>query len=488
MWSNIAAIGLAGLASTAYAQISNNCAGDTCYGLNIPEATVNSGNGDIFLSMSGPTTYSYIALGQGSSMSGSRIFIMYTSANGQNVTVSPRLSSGHSEPEYDSSTEITILENTGVSGNTMTAYFKVSNAGTWNGGSMDFKSSSAQWIHAALAGSSLNTDDLNADISKHADNYGSFTWDFSQAKGGSSANPFTAAGATTSNSCPTNSGSSSGSGSSNSGSGSGSGGPGSGSSPAGFPSSFPSGSPFSGSGFGGFGGFNRAEDNCANANGANQLGQGFQAEIQRMRRIQTAHGVVACLAWAVFFPAGAISIRVFSFPGLVWFHAAWQIFSYGLYVAGFGLGVYLATNDNYMKEYHPIIGVVLFVFLFFQPIFGWLHHVLFKKYGGRTFWSQLHIWLGRILITLGVINGGLGLKLAGNTQKRYTVTYGVIAGTIWVVYMIAAVFGEVKRMRKPARGMPPNYAEDDPHHKENGNGHREVNGDYYGAYNPKPTG
>ncbi|KAK7531576.1 uncharacterized protein J3D65DRAFT_638043 [Phyllosticta citribraziliensis] len=472
MRSNIAAVALAGLASTAYAQISNNCAGDTCFGLNIPEATVNSGNGDIFLSMSGPTSYSYIALGQGSSMTGSRIFIMYTSANGQNVTVSPRLSSGHSEPKYDSSTEITILENTGVSGNTMTAYFKVSNAGTWNGGSMDFTSSSAQWIHAALAGSSLNTDDPNADISKHADNYGSFTWDFSQAKGGSTANPFTAAGATTSNSCPTNSGSSNGSGSSNSGSGSGSGGPG------------------SGSGFGGFGGFNRAEDDCANANGANQLGQGFQAEIRRMRRIQTAHGVVACLAWAVFFPAGAISIRVFSFPGLVWFHAAMQIFSYGLYVAGFGLGVYLATQEDYMKEYHPIIGVVLFVFLFFQPIFGWLHHVLFKKYGGRTFWSQLHIWLGRILITLGVINGGLGLKLAGNTQKRYTVTYGVIAGVIWVVYMIAAVFGEVKRMRKPTSGLPPNYAEDDPHHKENGNGngHREGNGDYYGAYNPKPSG
>lgn len=340
MWSNIAAVALAGLASTAYAQVSNNCAGDTCFGLNIPEATVNSGNGDIFLSMSGPTSYSYIALGQGSSMSGSRIFVMYTSANGKNVTVSPRLSSGHSEPKYDSSTQITMLENTGVSGNTMTAYFKVSNAGTWNGGSMDFKSSSAQWIHAALAGSSLNTDDLSADISQHANNYGSFTWDFSQAKGGSSANPFTAAGATTSssNSCPTSSGSGSGSGSSNSGSGSGSGGPG------------------SGSGFGGFGGFNRAQDNCANGNGANQLGQGFQAEIRRMQRIKTAHGVVAALAWAVFFPAGAISIRVFSFPGLVWFHAAWQILSFGLYVAGFGLGVYLLVTAPYMAwpdPHHP---------------------------------------------------------------------------------------------------------------------------------------
>ncbi|KAK7559724.1 integral membrane protein [Phyllosticta citricarpa] len=487
MWSNIAAVALAGLASTAYAQVSNNCAGDTCFGLNIPEATVNSGNGDIFLSISGPVTYSWIGLGQGSSMTGARIFIIYTSADGRNVTVSPRLASGHSEPRYDSSTQVTILEGTGVADGTMTAYFKVANAGTWNGGSMDFKSSSAQWIHAALAGSQLNTDDLSADISKHGNNYGSFTWDFSQAKGGSSANPFTAAGATTSNSCPTNSGSGSGSGSSNSGSGSGSGGPGSGNgSPAGFPSSFPSGSPFSGGGFGGFGGFNRAEDNCATS--ANQLGQGFQAEIRRMRRIQTAHGVVAALAWAVFFPAGAISIRVFSFPGLVWFHAAWQIFSYGLYIAGFGLGVYLATQDNYMKEYHPIIGVVLFVLLFFQPIFGWLHHVLFKKYGGRTFWSHLHLWLGRILITLGVINGGLGLKLAGNTQKKYTVTYGVIAGIIWVVYMIAAVYGEVKRMKKPTRGLPPNYAEEDPHHKENGNGHRNGNGDYYGAYNPKPSG
>lgn len=57
-------------------------------------------------------------------MSGSRMFIMYTSADGKNVTVSPRLSSGHSEPKFDSSTQITMLENTGVSGNTMTAFFK----------------------------------------------------------------------------------------------------------------------------------------------------------------------------------------------------------------------------------------------------------------------------------------------------------------------------------------------------------------------------
>jgi hypothetical protein len=55
---------------------------------------------------------------------------------------------------------------------------------------------------------------------------------------------------------------------------------------------------------------------------------------------------------------------------------------------------------------------VLFILIFFQPILGYMHHRLFKKYKRRTFWSHAHIWLGRIIITLGIINGGLGLDLA----------------------------------------------------------------------------
>lgn len=218
---------------------------------------------------------------------------------------------------------------------------------------MDFKSDSAQWIHAALSGSALNSDDTSADISKHGDNYGSFTWDFAQAKGGSTANPFTAAGATTtspagssSSACPDNS-NGSGSGNGNGNSGSGSGGPGSGNPPPGFPTSFPSGSPFSGGGFGGFGGFNRAE--CNGNSSPNQLAAEMQAEYRRMNRLLTAHGVLASLAWVIFFPAGAISIRLFSFPGLVWFHAAIQMFSYALYIAGFGIGVYFAKKENYVS-------------------------------------------------------------------------------------------------------------------------------------------
>ena len=31
--------------------------------------------------------------------------------------------------------------------------------------------------------------------------------------------------------------------------------------------------------------------------------------------------------------------------------------------------------------------------------------------------SHLHIWIGRIVITLGMINGGLGLLIAGNASR-----------------------------------------------------------------------
>jgi hypothetical protein len=57
-----------------------------------------------------------------------------------------------------------------------------------------------------------------------------------------------------------------------------------------------------------------------------------------------AHGVLASLAFVIFFPFGAISIRLFNFPGLVWFHAVVQVIAYLLFIAAFGIGIYLATQ------------------------------------------------------------------------------------------------------------------------------------------------
>lgn len=112
----------------------------------------------------------------------------------------------------------------------------------------------------------------------------------------------------------------------------------------------------------------------------------------------------------------------------------------------------MVTTDSTLKiskysNYHPIIGIVIFAFLFFQPILGILHHIGFKKTGRRSFISYVHLWLGRILITLGIINGGLGLKLAGNVGRGTYIAYGVVAGFFWLSWMLAACFGAVRRKK-----------------------------------------
>jgi len=108
-------------------------------------------------------------------------------------------------------------------------------------------------------------------------------------------------------------------------------------------------------------------------------------------------------------------------------------------------------SPSQIHTYHPIIGIVVFALLIFQPVLGYIHHVAFKRYRRRTAWSYAHIWLGRIVITIGIINGGLGLKLANNTRSG-EIAYGVVAGLIWLVWMAAAVYGEIKKARLAREG------------------------------------
>ena len=105
--------------------VVQKCTGsDICFSLSIPDTTVSSGDGDVFFQLSAPTSLAWVALGQGDSMSGSNIFVMYTSAGGTNVTVSPRLVQGYVEPEYNSDAQLELLEGSGVSDGIMTANVK----------------------------------------------------------------------------------------------------------------------------------------------------------------------------------------------------------------------------------------------------------------------------------------------------------------------------------------------------------------------------
>lgn len=167
--------------------------------------------------------------------------------------------------------------------------------------------------------------------------------------------------------------------------------------------------------------------------------------------------MLASLAFVVLFPIGGIIVRLASFRGLWWIHGLFQIFAYFLYIAAFAIGIYLATQARMLHLTHPIIGIVLFVLLFFQPILGYLHHAMFKKHSRRVVWSYGHIWLGRGIIVLGIVNGGLGLQLAQRTRafapsSGAVIAYSVVAGVIGLIYLASIIFGEIKRKGSSAKG------------------------------------
>lgn len=161
-----------------------------------------------------------------------------------------------------------------------------------------------------------------------------------------------------------------------------------------------------------------------------------------------------------------------SFRGAWLAHGLFQIFAYVLFTIAFGLGIYmyrqipseLPNGVDISHEAHPIIGIVAFCLLFLQPWLGLLHHFLFKKYSKRVFWSYAHIWIGRFVIALGIINGGLGLQLSQKLgqyapSKGAIIGYSVAAGIIYLLYILAAIYGESKRKRQQhgsgSRAPPP---------------------------------
>jgi hypothetical protein len=83
---------------------------------------------------------------------------------------------------------------------------------------------------------------------------------------------------------------------------------------------------------------------------------------------------------------------------------------------------------------HPIIGFIVASLFFMQPFFGFIHHRIYLKVRKSTWWGVAHVWLGRLILLLGIINGGLGLQAADNTVGG-EIAYGVVAGVSFLAYL-----------------------------------------------------
>lgn len=169
---------------------------------------------------------------------------------------------------------------------------------------------------------------------------------------------------------------------------------------------------------------------------------------------------------------GAIMLRLnIKSPIMLKLHIFFQMSAYLIYVAAAGMGIWLtiyaARYYDSWSDPHPIIGLVLLGSATIQPISGWIHHRIYHTRAvtlattnrgprpGRTMWGRAHLWLGRCLITLGIVNGGLGLKMletspnqARSVTRNAQIGYGVAAGLMWCIYVFITMIWEWTR---PAR-------------------------------------
>ncbi|KAL3447072.1 hypothetical protein BJX65DRAFT_104167 [Aspergillus insuetus] len=167
-----------------------------------------------------------------------------------------------------------------------------------------------------------------------------------------------------------------------------------------------------------------------------------------------AHGLVMGIAFGIIFPLGAILLRVIRSKYGVYAHISAQLIGYALMIAGLATGIRVGKIlDRLHNNGHTILGTVIVVFLLIQPFIGFWHHHKFKKTQSTGWWTHVHIWVGRLFLLLGIINGGTGLKLADNTTGGI-IAYAVVAGVFGVAYIAIAALRQGKVILKDKETTP----------------------------------
>ena len=160
------------------------------------------------------------------------------------------------------------------------------------------------------------------------------------------------------------------------------------------------------------------------------------------------------IAFTIVLSLGAILLRTLPSRYRVLVHASTQLSAYTLIIAGVGLGIWLGRNVRYLDYAHTVIGLVVISMLAIQAALGAWAHAKFRAKGRGGWMSLTHMWLGRTLLALGMINGGIGLMLADNTTGG-KIAYGVVAGVMGSVYIAVVVWwikGRIAEVEKQGPG------------------------------------
>jgi hypothetical protein len=100
-------------------------------------------------------------------MAGTLIFVTYASQDGKNVTVSPRIGTGHVMPTHTNDVQVDVLSGSGIVNGSFVVNAKCNKCRSWNGGKINVDSTSQAMIWAVGPTGTLKSNDVSAQISKH---------------------------------------------------------------------------------------------------------------------------------------------------------------------------------------------------------------------------------------------------------------------------------------------------------------------------------
>ncbi|XMA17515.1 hypothetical protein WAI453_010306 [Rhynchosporium graminicola] len=163
------------------------------------------------------------------------------------------------------------------------------------------------------------------------------------------------------------------------------------------------------------------------------------------------HGAVLGASFMMFYPIGVVIIHGSSLRNAFTYHWILEVSLTTTCILTIGSGVYLSPSGVKFRDYlgmHQMLGGLVCCGLILQILSGYRHHVTFLRTIRKSWWSHGHIWLGRVVLTLGVVNTKLGLDCSGS-QGRVVILWWTSLGA----YVACLVYILVRKCgRKNAKG------------------------------------
>ncbi|EXJ94985.1 hypothetical protein A1O1_00103 [Capronia coronata CBS 617.96] len=163
------------------------------------------------------------------------------------------------------------------------------------------------------------------------------------------------------------------------------------------------------------------------------------------------HGILMTVAFLVLYPLGIYFLRSSRTTS---FNLHWTINSLGSMSVSIGAIVGF-VNSRSISIAHQYLGILLVCALAVQTVLGWRHHIVYlstmQSYGrGRPTWmAQVHVWLGRVVLPLGMLNVISGLLL-----RHYgwlTVALAIAVAAVQIVALVLVV-GRARKRPGQANG------------------------------------